>query len=205
MSSRDYRRAAGSGARPHPPVRIVRRRRSRQLRRAQRADLRLPRPNGSGKSTTIRMLAGLLAPTSGSITGFGGLDVTKDTEQLEAADRLHEPEVLAVPRPDRRGEPEIFRLGLRARSTRGSTQRIGQLVESPPVHADAATRWPRSLDRLAPACRACRRAAARARAAVPRRADRRRRSARPPHVLGPDLRARRRSRHDGARDDALHG
>ena len=37
-------------------------------------------PHGSGKSTTIRMLAGLLAPSEGRITGFGGLDLASDTD-----------------------------------------------------------------------------------------------------------------------------
>ena len=38
--------------------------------------------NGAGKSTTIRMLCGLLQPSSGSAT-VGGVDVTRDPEGVK--------------------------------------------------------------------------------------------------------------------------
>ena len=38
--------------------------------------------NGAGKSTTIRMLCGLLSPSSGSAT-VGGIDVTRDPEGVK--------------------------------------------------------------------------------------------------------------------------
>jgi ABC-2 type transport system ATP-binding protein len=39
--------------------------------------------NGAGKSTTIRMLCGILAPTSGSGT-VAGLDIVRETERIKA-------------------------------------------------------------------------------------------------------------------------
>ena len=51
--------------------------------------------NGAGKSTTIRMLCGLLGPTSGTAL-VGGVDVSRDPEGGEAPHRLHVAAVLAV-------------------------------------------------------------------------------------------------------------
>jgi ABC-2 type transport system ATP-binding protein len=81
------------GAPAEPAVRTVRLRKSFGAHVAVDAlDLVIPRgqvfgllgPNGSGKTTTIRMLCGLMAPTSGAATVVG-FDVAREPEKVRRA------------------------------------------------------------------------------------------------------------------------
>ena len=58
-------------------------------------------PNGSGKTTSIRMLCGLLTPDSGAGTCLG-LDVLTRERGHQAPGGLHDAELLAVGRPHHR-------------------------------------------------------------------------------------------------------
>ena len=174
MSGVEPRERDRLGARRHAPV--------RRLHRGGQVSFDIPRggvfgflgPNGSGKSTTIRMLAGLLAPTAGRITGLGGLDVRR-TPSAGSTRLGYMSQKFSLYLDLTVDENLRFFGAIYGLAERPLEERIAALAARLTFEplADGVDR--RALDRAAAARGAGRGAPARARAAVPRRADRRRR------------------------------
>ena len=79
-------------------------------------------PNGSGKTTSIRMLCGLLTPDSGEGTCLG-YDIRARDPGDQAPRRLHDAALLVLGRPDDPREPALHRAHVRHGRRRGARRR----------------------------------------------------------------------------------
>ncbi len=159
-------------------------------------DIRVPKgaiygflgPNGSGKTTTIRMLCGLLTPDAGEGTCLG-FDVRHDAARIKEQVGYMTQKFSLLRGPDDPREPRFRRPHVPARSPQGS----GSIRRSPtsgsptgrsnsPGSLSGGWKQRLALDRVP---------AARAAIAAARRADGRRRSQGAPRFLGRDPPAQR--------------
>ena len=157
-------------------------------------------PNGSGKTTTLRMICGLLTPDGGGGTCLGH-DLVRERDAIKRqagymTQRFGLYEDLTI-----RGEPRVRRPRLRSRPAEGAGRRLARAARA---HDSAEAARGHLVGRLEATAGARRLRAARAQAAAARRADRGRRPQGAPRLLGRDPFLRRRGHH-GAGVDPLHG
>ena len=158
--------------------------------------------NGCGKSTTMKMLTGLLPPTEGSATLFGhsveagSIEVRKNLGYMTQAFSLYRG-------ADGQREPRSRRapLSYPARQDEGAHRRARREIRSRTLSRRA---YQRSAPRPAPAAFARGRRAARAADAHSRRAHLRRRPRRARQLSGTADRSVAQARRDDLRHDAFH-
>ena len=112
-------------------------------------------PNGSGKTTSIRLMCGLLTPDSGSGTCLG-YDIRTQSRAHQAQRRLHDAAVLVLGGPDDPREPRVHRTRVcdgRSQGGRGRRARRSR-PRQPPASARRA-RCPADGSSVSRSPRAC--------------------------------------------------